>query len=98
MPARSSRKSPSKSASKKAAKPAKTAKRTAKAPKASKAAKASAKSPGPRPAPKGKATPATGREGRIGCAATDPFGGPCQNTPRLGSKYCGVHSHLEAMA
>jgi hypothetical protein len=31
-----------------------------------------------------------------GCLALDPFGAPCQNTPRVGSRYCGIHSHLES--
>lgn len=33
--------------------------------------------------------------GRRHCAATDPFGDPCQSVPRLPSKYCTIHSYLE---
>lgn len=29
------------------------------------------------------------------CAATDPFGGPCQNVPRRPSRYCVIHSYLD---
>src|SRR5688572_15852183 len=29
------------------------------------------------------------------CIATDPFGDPCQTSPRYGSKYCAAHSHLD---
>lgn len=78
-------------ASKKGKAPARKGAKAARRP-AAKAAKKASK----RPAPLGKA--GRGPDTRIRCAATDPFGGPCQNTPRLGSKYCGVHSHLEAMA
>jgi len=87
--------------SKKASK--KTARKAAPSRKPARASKASR-----RPAPKSKASSRPskrptaralgGPDTRIRCSATDPFGGPCQNTPRLGSKYCGVHSHLEAMA
>lgn len=84
--------------SKKSSKAPKKAARKAparKAPKATRrpASKAAKKSSRPAARAKGGKGPDT----RIRCAATDPFGGPCQNTPRLGSTYCGVHSHLEAM-
>lgn len=29
------------------------------------------------------------------CAATDPFGDPCQSAPRLPSAYCTIHSYLD---
>jgi hypothetical protein len=87
-PAKSSKKAAKKAAkaSKKAAPKGKKAARAAPA-KARKAAKAA-----PRPAA-GKAAQAAAAP-RTVCIALDPFGDPCQNTPRLGSKYCGVHSHL----
>lgn len=34
------------------------------------------------------------RQRRI-CTAQDPFGGPCQSSPRPGSPFCTIHSYLE---
>jgi hypothetical protein len=86
----------------------KAAAKPAKAKSGKKAAKARpAARKGARPAPgRGKApakraasarpAPATaGRPGHAHCAATDPFGGPCQNVPRRPSAYCVIHSYLD---
>lgn len=84
--------------SKKAAKPAKAAKKAA--PKAPKPA-AKAKGRSSAPAPKAKAAvakpaaPTHGGNVHAHCAASDPFGDPCQNLPRRPSKYCVIHSYLE---
>lgn len=81
------------------AKPAKAVAKSSKAAPAAKrpsTRKPAAKAPAPaKPrnvATKGKPTPASAAS--RGCPASDPFGAPCQNTPRLGSRYCGIHSHL----
>jgi hypothetical protein len=80
-------KSSGKAAGRKAA-PAKGAKgkKAAKAPKAAKPAKGSKA---------GSAKPTASATGHAHCAATDPFGDPCQNVPRRPSKYCVIHSYLE---
>ena len=75
----------------KATAPKKAARKASKkAPKASKGARKSA-----RPARSAKAPSRPTRSAAGTCPALDPFGDPCQNTPRLGSRYCGVHSYLE---
>lgn len=51
--------------------------------KAGKAAKPTAKGAAP-------AKPAAAH-----CAASDPFGDPCQNLPRRPSRYCVIHSYLD---
>jgi hypothetical protein len=43
----------------------------------------------------GSAKPTASATGHAHCAATDPFGGTCQNLPRRPSKYCVIHSYLE---
>lgn len=84
----------------KAARPAKASRRG----KGSKGARASSpKAPrSSRKAPKaarsrtsGSAKPTASATGHAHCAATDPFGGTCQNLPRRPSKYCVIHSYLE---
>lgn len=45
--------------------------------------------PKPRPVASAKAPV------RRACAARDPFGDPCQSSPRLPSKYCTIHSYLD---
>lgn len=35
------------------------------------------------------------KRNRPACPATDPFGGPCQSTPRPPSRYCTMHSYLD---
>lgn len=66
---------------KKAARPARPAKGARGKPKAAKAR---------------KPAPASARQdGKRHCAATDPFGDPCQSAPRLPSKYCTIHSYLD---
>ena len=70
-------------------KPARKAARPAKkAAKPAKSAKAGAK-------PSKAAAAKTMAPGHAHCAATDPFGDPCQNVPRRPSRYCVIHSYLE---
>jgi hypothetical protein len=88
---------PSKKAAKKTAKTARKAapakaRKTAK--KAAKPSKKTARRAAPRPAKSPRVPAGSAAAPRTVCIALDPFGDPCQNTPRLGSKYCGVHSHL----
>lgn len=45
-----------------------------------------------------KAAPAARLKQRRPCAAQDPFGGPCQSSPRPGSAFCTIHSYLERTA
>jgi hypothetical protein len=91
MAARSSRMSTAKRAKavRKGAKPSKKAARKGKA--ASARPKAAAK----RPASRRPAPAMAGRPGHARCAATDPFGDPCQNVPRRPSAYCVIHSYLD---
>jgi hypothetical protein len=89
-----SRKAASKS--RKAAGKAGKPKRPAKAAKAAKGAKSSKKaSKSSRSRSSGSAKPTASATGHAHCAATDPFGGACQNLPRRPSKYCVIHSYLE---
>lgn len=64
---------------------------------AGKAAKAMGRKASPAKAAKGKKAgkPAASATGHAHCAATDPFGDPCQNVPRRPSKYCVIHSYLD---
>lgn len=62
--------------------------------KTSSRAKRTAAKAKPRATRAGKAS-AAGKPARRGCAAMDPFGGPCQSQPRPGSKYCTIHSYLD---
>ena len=67
--------------------------KASKAAKGRKTAKASSKA-----AKRGGATRAVAPKqatGHAHCAATDPFGGSCQNLPRRPSKYCVIHSYLD---
>lgn len=85
----------------------KTTKRSAKAapkrraPKAAKKAKPSkAKSPaktmkGPAKSARPARPAAAKGPVRAACHAKDPFGDPCQSSPRPGSQYCTIHSYLE---
>ena len=83
--------------------PAKKASKSAKGKSAAKAAKGKAKSapkaakraskPAVKSAPKASSPAAAA--GHAHCAASDPFGDPCQNLPRRPSKYCVIHSYLE---
>jgi hypothetical protein len=70
-----------------------------KAPKAAKGrktAKASGRKSAKRPGAAAKAkAPTHGGNVHAHCAATDPFGGACQNLPRRPSKYCVIHSYLD---
>jgi hypothetical protein len=93
---------PAKRATKgKAAKPSKSTKKAASAKKAAKRSAAKGKRPSPRKGPASaraaSARPAAtaGRPGHAHCAATDPFGDPCQNVPRRPSAYCVIHSYLD---
>jgi hypothetical protein len=74
-------------------KPARKAARPAKSSKAAKSSKGKTKAA----KPKGAAKPMAAAAGstHAHCAATDPFGGPCQNVPRRPSKYCVIHSYLD---
>lgn len=88
--------SPAKKASKsaKGKSAAKAAKGKAKsAPKAAKPAAKRASKPALKSAPKASSPAAAA--GHAHCAASDPFGDPCQNLPRRPSKYCVIHSYLE---
>ncbi|MEK6975513.1 MAG: hypothetical protein AABY18_04130 [Candidatus Thermoplasmatota archaeon] len=67
------------------------------------AAKSAKKATKPKATAKGKTAPAAkaaskgkaaGTERRH-CAATDPFGDPCQSAPRMQSTYCTIHSYLD---
>jgi hypothetical protein len=87
-----------KAASRKAAKKAGKAAKSSKAPR--KAAKSSRKGTKAKPSGRasksaGSAKPTAAATGHAHCAATDPFGGTCQNLPRRPSKYCVIHSYLE---
>ena len=72
-----------KKAAKKSSRPARPA--------AGKAKPAAAKA---KPAKAAKAKKGAKAEKRH-CAATDPFGDPCQSVPRMGSTYCTIHSYLD---
>ena len=63
---------------------ARPAPQSAKASKSVKAAKATT-----------AAAPTRGGNVHAHCAASDPFGDPCQNLPRRPSRYCVIHSDLE---
>ena|SRR5688572_7156363 len=82
----------------KAARPAKVSRKggARKAAKPSKASKSSKKGAKGRPGSSaGSAKPTASATGHAHCAATDPFGGTCQNLPRRPSKYCVIHSYLD---
>lgn len=75
----------------KASRPAKKAKAARPAKKAKGGrARPAARAGSPRPAPT-----AARPSGHAHCAATDPFGDPCQNVPRRPSAYCVIHSYLD---
>lgn len=68
-----------------------SAKRTlAKAP----ATKSKAGTGKPTPRAAAKPVPAAA-PARAHCLATDPFGDPCQSSPRPPSRYCTIHSFLD---
>jgi len=77
--------------------PGKPKARKSKGPSKAKAARPARKAkPANKPRAAAKpAAPAKSPAGHTLCAATDPFGGPCQNTPRRPSKYCVIHSYLD---
>jgi hypothetical protein len=75
--------------------PSKAAKKAAPRPaKSSKGGKPSAAKPA-KGSKAGSAKPTASATGHAHCAATDPFGDPCQNVPRRPSKYCVIHSYLD---
>lgn len=75
----------------KAAKASKPPKKAAKAGKGRRPARAA-----PKRAASARPAPSTmGRPGHAHCAATDPFGDPCQNVPRRPSAFCVIHSYLD---
>ena len=88
--ASSSRKTAKKAGKARPAKASRPAKRTGKASKSSKKAPKAARSRS-----SGSPKPTASATGHAHCAATDPFGGTCQNLPRRPSKYCVIHSYLE---
>lgn len=76
--------------------PARKAKKTAKkAAKKAAPSKTSRKAAKPKAAKRAAPGKAPAKPQKAHCAATDPFGQPCQSIPRYGSAYCTIHSYLD---